>query len=135
MTNCLTPTYEEDPYADDGEFGSDKNYEPSKSSRTVSESSSETSTSEINVHSVPKQRVLRPQSLKPAAELGEHPISQNQESVEDITPVSTDTDTLWSSTTAPIPNFGFDERSKGLKINITPDSTQKFLNTCLLRIF
>ncbi|XP_030746403.1 piggyBac transposable element-derived protein 4-like [Sitophilus oryzae] len=81
---------EEDPYADvDGEYGSDKDYQPDDESSTSLEEDESNS-------SVP--------------DIGSQPSDPEVEEE-------------WETTTAPIPDFHFDESTVGVKVNIDPNST------------
>lgn len=89
-----------DPFQDnDDEFGSDKNYEPS-SSHSESSSVDSRQLEEDEENGLNMDDAVTPSSSGTLA-------------VENL---------LWETTTAPIPDFGFNENSSGLKVPIDPDA-------------
>lgn len=99
---------EEDPYHDsDGEYGSDKSYQPGGSGN------SETSDSEVSDVSSESEQT-EDQTEEQTAEQ----ISGNNSNTVPDNSVS-----CWEKTVRPIPDFTFDENSAGLKINMGAEAT------------
>ncbi|KAJ8926959.1 hypothetical protein NQ314_020637 [Rhamnusium bicolor] len=129
---------EKDPFSDsDGEYGSDKNYEESSSEYNESMSSNDSdvpTVSKKNKRSactIKKSSIPKKPNIQTTPDLIPEPLADNSivspeasplPSPRPSTPVQSDIDS-WESTTAPIPDFKFDESSNRLKINIGPEST------------
>lgn len=129
----LSSDQEEDPFADsEGEYGSDKNYEQSssESDESVSSSYSDIPTVSRNKRftrsnkksSIPEETNQQTASDSSEPSPDDGIISPEVSLPRMSTPVLSNDDS-WECTTAPIPDFSFDENSNRLKLSIGPDST------------